>query len=402
MMAAVVRPALFVVAVVLCCVCGCAAATAEGIGDEEQVIVALQNARKKALDAQDAVIDSKKAVDAIKEATDSFKSLADKASNAAAELHKKVKGMNDGETNIAGVDSLAKTAMDAAKASHESVTSIEKNVNKAVGVTTNAGKLLTESERMAGSAAAGEKVVISREAGLVQAAFKRLLDVLSVLKEVQNRAEEATSAATKDGAAFNAMGSGEKAYKCATDTTSCTLSAAVKQLKTIADEAVTFTKAAADHAETASSAAIKASGHAANAVSSAESQLQQITATVKVLKPRKKEPAEPSHDESNSQSLPQVPSSSTSTGDKPSDQQQADTTATHTTQSTSVPSEEKTATESLENAASQAADAPLTPPKSDVQNTLSDARNTDSSVCPPWARTPLLLVVGVLGVLAVC
>ncbi|KEG08417.1 hypothetical protein DQ04_07231020 [Trypanosoma grayi] len=79
-----------------------------------------------------------------------------------------------------------------------------------------------------------------------------------------------------------------------------------------------------------------------------------------------------------------------------------DITAPDTNQSPSVPSEEKTAVESLENAASQAADAPLTPPNSDVHNTLQDIRSMDSSVSPSWVRTPLLLVVGVLGLLAVC
>ncbi|KEG06483.1 hypothetical protein DQ04_13711010, partial [Trypanosoma grayi] len=75
-----------------------------------------------------------------------------------------------------------------------------------------------------------------------------------------------------------------------------------------------------------------------------------------------------------------------------------DITAPDTNQSPSVPSEEKTAAESLENAASQAADAPLTPPKSNANNVLRDILTGDSSVSPSWVRTPLLLVViGVLG-----
>ncbi|KEG05264.1 hypothetical protein DQ04_24421000 [Trypanosoma grayi] len=48
------------------------------------------------------------------------------------------------------------------------------------------------------------------------------------------------------------------------------------------------------------------------------------------------------------------------------------------------------------------AGAPLTGPNSNADTTLRDVWSADSSVSPSWVRTPLLLVVGVLGLLAVC
>ncbi|KEG05130.1 hypothetical protein DQ04_27151000, partial [Trypanosoma grayi] len=98
-------------------------------------------------------------------------------------------------------------------------------------------------------------------------------------------------------------------------------------------------------------------------------------------------PSESPDDESHSQSLPQDPPSSTSTAEKPSTEHKAGTTATDTAQSPSEPSEKATSAESIEN---------------NGPNTLRDVRSADSSVSPAWVRTPLLLVVGVLGLLAVC
>ncbi|KEG05754.1 hypothetical protein DQ04_18731010, partial [Trypanosoma grayi] len=133
MMAAVGRPALFVVAVVLCCVCGCAAAPAEGIGDEEQVIVALQKARDKAVEAKNAVNEAKSEVGAIKQATEQFKAVAQSASEAATALNAAVKDKTDGETNnLDGVAGLADTAVNTTKKSYEAVGLIWQKVTDAV------------------------------------------------------------------------------------------------------------------------------------------------------------------------------------------------------------------------------------------------------------------------------
>ncbi|KEG07364.1 hypothetical protein DQ04_10021000 [Trypanosoma grayi] len=66
------------------------------------------------------------------------------------------------------------------------------------------------------------------------------------------------------------------------------------------------------------------------------------------------------------------------------------------------PLEKKTDAESIRNGGSQAAGAPLAGPNSNADTTVRDAWSADSTVSPSWVRTPLLLVVGVLGLLAVC
>ncbi|KEG07101.1 hypothetical protein DQ04_10911020 [Trypanosoma grayi] len=74
----------------------------------------------------------------------------------------------------------------------------------------------------------------------------------------------------------------------------------------------------------------------------------------------------------------------------------------NTAQSSAGSSEKDKAAESVDTSASQAAHASLIPPTNNANNTLQDILSADSSVCPSWVRTPLLLVAGVLGLLAVC
>ncbi|KEG05564.1 hypothetical protein DQ04_20461000 [Trypanosoma grayi] len=185
MMAAVGRPALFVVAVVLCCVCGCAAATAEAIGDEEQVIVSLQNAKKKAVQARNAV-------GTIKKATDNFNTEAEKASEKATELQGKVKNRKDDQLeDIAEVTRLAKDVLSATNTSHESLVSLCKNVGEAVESTTNAETLFTKARGMAGSAMKEVNEAITNKAKLAEGEFKNLLNVLKGFSAGQKCSEVA-------------------------------------------------------------------------------------------------------------------------------------------------------------------------------------------------------------------
>ncbi|KEG05753.1 hypothetical protein DQ04_18731000 [Trypanosoma grayi] len=254
---------------------------------------------------------------------------------------------------------------------------------------------------MARSAAGDPDVVISTEAARVLQAFEKLPGVVTKLSDAERTADKLYTDVSSAGNAVFAIDSAEIASKCLDKNTASTSLSVIQELKKAANEAVELTQAAVEDAENASRAAEEASKHAGDALNSAESQLEQIDAALKALKKREKEPesssadvqaappppSESPDDESHSQSLPQDPPSSTSTAEKPSTQQKAGTTATDTAQSPSEPSEKATAAESIEN---------------NGPNTLSDARNTDSSVSPSWVRTPLLLVVGVLGLLAVC
>ncbi|KEG07670.1 hypothetical protein DQ04_09141040 [Trypanosoma grayi] len=418
MMAAVGRPALFVVAVALCCMGGCAAAPAEsGSKQRRGVLVELEDARKKAVDAQNAVNDAMNAVVEIKQATDNFKTAADKASKAATELNKKVKEKDNGELkDTANVATLANDALTATKKSHESVGLLCKKTTEAVEATTRAGTLFTEAEGMAGGASDNVGKVATKEAKRAPDVIVKLSEVLTALKQAQKCSEEAKKAATTEGNAFYAMNSADEGLGFLKEITAPKPLSVTKELKDATEKIADLTKAAVKGADGALAAVKEVSGHADKAVKSAESLLKDIDVALQALKTRENEsevspsdadspppsPSEPSQDEAQGQSLQQEPLSSSSTGEKPSDQQEAGTAAADTEKSPSVPSEEKTAAESLENAASQAADAPLIPPNINVHNTLSDARRVDSSVSPPWVRTPLLLVAGVLGLLAVC
>ncbi|KEG05559.1 hypothetical protein DQ04_20511000 [Trypanosoma grayi] len=377
-----------------------------------------QKGKDKVDKAKTALNDVRRNVEAIKQATVSFKAEADKAAKAATDLNGNV-GENTvaQQENAAKVTSLAKEVLSATKTSHKSVTSLCEKVMQAEKATTNAEKLLTEAEGIAGSAADNVEEVITKKAKLAREEFEKLSAVLKELSGAQKCSEEAKKTLTNEVNAFYAMKSAEEALGFSNEITAQTLSTGIKDLKAAAKKATDLATAAVNGASAASNAADKATGNADTAVKSAELWLEEIEAALKALQnPQKKsdvspedsqssshQPSEPSQDEAHSQSLPPDPPSSTSTDEKPSGQQKAGTTMTDTEQSTSVPSEEKTVAESLENAASQAADAPPTPSKSDAQNTLSDAPSRDSSVSPPWVRTPLLLVVvGVLGLLAVC
>ncbi|KEG07943.1 hypothetical protein DQ04_08421030 [Trypanosoma grayi] len=404
MMAAVGRPALFVVAVVLCCVCGCAATPA--VGDrkqrKEEVALDLKQAKGKVDQTRNALKEAKSKVDAINSATEQFKAAAGKASEAAAALDHKVKAVvNIEQNNIAAVSDLAKTAMNTAKASHESVASIGNEVTKAVDATATARKLLAEAQGLARSTAAEPVEGISTEAKLAQDAFVQLSEMLTALTQTQNSAGEAKKAATTSDDALKASNSAKKAYDYVKDKNPSTPSTLTEDLKKAVEEAVKSAKAAVADAAAASSAATEVSKHAEKAVKTAESQLGQIEAALKELKTPEKDPedstedpqtpspppSEPSHDEAQGQSLQQDPLSTTSTGEKPSDEQDAGTTTTDTEKSSSVPSEQKTAAK---------------PMKSNANNPLQGIPSADTSASPSWVRTPLLLVVGVLGLLAVC
>ncbi|KEG06430.1 hypothetical protein DQ04_13961000, partial [Trypanosoma grayi] len=375
MMAAVGRPALFVVAVVLCCVCGCAAATTEGIGGQgkEAVALELENARKKTVDAQKAVNDANNAVVAIKQATDKFKTAADNALNKATELNKKVEENKVAQQeNPAKVASLANDILGATKASYESLGSLCDNVRQAVEATTNAETLFMAAQKTPRSAAKEVDEVIRKAENLAEDEFKKLSADLKKLSEGQKCSEEAKKAVTKEVNAFYAMKSAEEGLDFLKEITAKQTSIEIEKLKTAAKTATDVATAAVKGAAAALVDAIQASGHADKAVMSANSLLKDIDVALQAVTKREKEPEaspsdadSPSQDEAQGQSIPQEPLSSTSTGEKPSDQQEAGTAATDKEQSPSVPSEEKTAAESLENAASQAADAPLTPPKSD-------------------------------------
>ncbi|KEG07668.1 hypothetical protein DQ04_09141020 [Trypanosoma grayi] len=457
MMAAVVRPALFVVAVVLCCVCGCAAATTEGIGDEEQVIVALQKAKGKALEAKEAVNEAKSKVEAIKQATVQFEAEAKTALQAATALNAAVKEKTGNKlADIDGVAGLVNTAKDTTNTSFKCVILIGKKVTEAVEATTRAGQLFTAAQNSAGSAQEEVDEVLSEEAERAQKAFEDLSEVLSALKLAQNSAEETKNAATKDGAAFKAMDSAEKAYKSVNDETAVKPSTVTQELTEAAKEAVGFTTAAVGHAEKASSAVNEASKQASNAVSSAESRLKDIEVALKLLKPREKVPDASPEDAHPAQlprpgearevapghGLPQDSLRSTSTSEKSSDHQLTDvslesTTETHAPGTTEAQGPQDSVSESPKelggitttsgsgtsgteddttrgstvsaqgpNAAdnSRKTDAAdKNAPDTNANNPLQGIASADSSVSPLWVRTPLLLVVvGVLGLLVVC
>ncbi|KEG08776.1 hypothetical protein DQ04_06471050 [Trypanosoma grayi] len=78
----------------------------------------------------------------------------------------------------------------------------------------------------------------------------------------------------------------------------------------------------------------------------------------------------------------------------------ADATVINGEQSPPGPLEKDTAAESMKSGDSQTAETDA--PGSTADVTLRDVWSADSSVSPSWVRTPLLLVVGVLGLLAVC
>ncbi|KEG05372.1 hypothetical protein DQ04_22811000, partial [Trypanosoma grayi] len=313
---------------------------------------------------------------AVKSATERFKAAAETASQAAAALKTKLEETEVlDKDKIAAVTSLAKAAMNTTTTSHDSVTSIGNEVTKAVEATTRADKLLTEAEGMAEGAAADPAKVISKEGALAQKEFQKLSAVREQLAEAQVSAQKAKEAATTEkGNAFSAMNSAKEALDLFEKTTPEQTSPVSEVLKTAAKKVTDFASAAAGDAEKASSAATTASEHAAKALKSTESWLEEIVVSLQALKKREKEPdssstdaqppssspAETSRDESQSQSLQQDPLSSVSPGGKASDQQEAGNTATDKEKPSSVPSEEKTAAESLENVASQAADAPLT------------------------------------------
>ncbi|KEG06705.1 hypothetical protein DQ04_12661000 [Trypanosoma grayi] len=352
----------------------------------------MKQAKGKVAEARNALNEVKNKVDTVKSATEQFKAAAQAASQAAAALYEKVKEAANIEKNkITEVASLANKAVSTTKTSHESVALLCKKVKEAGEATTRAGNLVADAQGMSRSAAADADEVVSKEAELAQKAFEKLLVVLRGLSGAQKCSEETKEDATTEAYAFNAMNSAKEAFGFFKEETPKAPLIVTEGLQNAAKKAADLAKDAAGDAAAASSTAKEASGHAENTVKSAEAWLGQIEDSLKPLKKQEKgpesSPPEPSQDESHSQSLTQDPLASSSTGGKPSDQQKADTTATDTEKSSSVPSEVNRDTNSI---------------KSNVHNTLSDVRRTDSSVSPPWVRTPLLLVVGVLGLLAVC
>ncbi|KEG05394.1 hypothetical protein DQ04_22461000, partial [Trypanosoma grayi] len=336
--AAVGRPALFVVAVVLCCVCGCAAAPDVSDNGEDPVIVNMKQAKEKAIKAKEAVDEAKKAVDAVKSATEQFKTAAETASLAADKLNEKVKkgGNIDKEDTVDGVTSLANKAESTTRTSHKSFVSLCEKVKEAADSTKKAETLLKEAEGMAGSAANDADGVISKGAKHTKIEIVKLSEELSSLTKSQKCSEEAEGDEKKKGNAFQALKNAEKVYTSVQPQTASTSLTVTQQQKNDAEEAAKLAKAAAGDAAAASSSAGRSADYAGKAVSSAESWLGQVEAALQAVNKLQEEPehlpaadqppplspSELSKDESQSQSLQQDPLSSTSNGGKTSDQQQ--------------------------------------------------------------------------------
>ncbi|KEG05428.1 hypothetical protein DQ04_22091000, partial [Trypanosoma grayi] len=364
---AVGRPALFVVAVVLCCVCGCAATTAEGIGDEEQVILALQKAREKAVEAKEAVNAAKSKVDAVKSATKQFETEARTASLAASKLNEKVEGKtgNIQQEIIAELVGLANSAKATTNTSHASVALIVQKVKEAGEATTWAKELFTEAQGMADSATASGVEDISNEAKLAHKAFGKPSEVLTALSHVDSSAEKAKIAASQGTNAYLALNRADLALILLNEMKNNSGSSNTpKEIVTLAKEAENFAKNAVNDAALVPAAAIEAAKHAEDAVARTDLWLKQIDDAMRVLAkedgkpevppvisqlpppPPPPLPPGPSGEETDSQGLPQDPLSSTS----------------------------------------PAGNEQLTPPNSDVHNTLQDIQSMDSSVSPSWVR----------------
>ncbi|KEG08707.1 hypothetical protein DQ04_06611060, partial [Trypanosoma grayi] len=206
MMAAVGRPALFVVAVALWCVCGCAAAP--DVSDRKQrkeaevhflnvekkkaVLTYLNEAKKKALKVQEAVKEARSEVDGIKKEKAQMMAEVNEASTAAIELNKKVKmDTNLQRENIGIVIRLAGDAESKSDVAYESFDALLKGVAKILNKISEAEKLAGESE-LASSDAATEAntnvVALAEEASeKAQAVMKWLSQTQDTYRLARNK-----------------------------------------------------------------------------------------------------------------------------------------------------------------------------------------------------------------------
>ncbi|KEG06482.1 hypothetical protein DQ04_13711000 [Trypanosoma grayi] len=346
---------------------------------------------------------------------------------------------------------LVKGAKDTTNTSYKSAGFLWEKVKEVEKATADASKLFTDAQGMAGSAAVGAKGTPSREVELVLAAFVKPSEVLTSLSQTRSSAENAHKAAAMDLNVFIAVYSAEDALALLEKNPAESPVLVTKELKEATSNAALFAEAAVGHVEAASTAADKASEHAEKAITSAGSWLEQIEAALKRLKER---PKGSKHTPDASQPPPLKPAVQTkdaldnrdllrsvSTAMKTSDNQKANmspasTPTKHnpgspkarrevgdvsdtpkeladntersetgtrgseddTTRASTVSAQGLSAADSSKETDAAGKNAPET----DAHNTLQDIRSMDSSVSPPWVRTPLLLVAGVLGLLAVC
>ncbi|KEG05471.1 hypothetical protein DQ04_21631000, partial [Trypanosoma grayi] len=188
MMAAVGRPALFVVAVVLCCVCGCAATPAEGISGQrrEEVALDLKQAKEKAVEAKNLVTDAKREADAVKSATEQLKAAAATASAAAVELNNTVKACIDANGKIEDVIRLADEAKKKSEDASDLVDAVVVGVAKILNRTAEAEKLGKESQVASRSAA---RKANAKVADLAEQASEKAEEVITLLSLTQASAE---------------------------------------------------------------------------------------------------------------------------------------------------------------------------------------------------------------------
>ncbi|KEG10532.1 hypothetical protein DQ04_03611070 [Trypanosoma grayi] len=465
MMAAVGRPALFVVAVVLCCVCGCAAAPDVSVSAQRKeaevhflnvekkkaVLTYLNEAKKKALKVQEAVKEARNEVDGIKNSKEQLTAEVKKASVAAVELNKKMKGYEKlKRENIADVVlSLGEVVPKFEKASNLS-NALLMGVAKILSKATEAEKWALESELASSNAAIKANTNV---AALAEEASEKAGEVKKLLAQAQagdqsarvngawkeysryaaEKAKEALKyAKQKNGVLWNgwsdqdklndfvdhAQQSAEKAVEGATKD----LNAANKVLELVERAAKSFelwlnkidiALDAVANPKTESNP-LSTSGKpsrlpvpAPEASHGHASHHGEPRSTVPVINPSEKQQTDSVAGSTPVSGRPEPQRPLSDAPDTPKEELHAipATTVSSVSRSGTGATETSSGTAQGPNAADSGEETEATginAPESNAHNTLQDIMSADSSVSPSWVRTPLLVVVGGMGLLAVC
>ncbi|KEG07365.1 hypothetical protein DQ04_10021010 [Trypanosoma grayi] len=413
MMRVSVRHGLGVLIIALCCLCGCvtavpappdAAETPQRLLERVKAVAVL--AKKRA----DEVMESAKAV---KDAAEKSKNVTGVAHAKAVELREALnavdKGVEQQQSSGAGSDVVTKVkdVMDVSQKAHEALSA-------AARMSSFYGTWVTEAVSKAMLSQGiwhGRKVSVGqKEAELVERAWEAKEVMVAFL----------TNTNTKTNGAFTASMFGGQFAKSAKQKVDAALEISqsltqpgVKPILTehlvkAADETEKILKQALGEADTGireANAAFKEAEGAAKSAALMMDFLEKALYAVKAEgtpKPVTTPGAQLASDRTSLESSGPLGDVSHSS-EKESDEISATTVNSalsnigKTGTTTVSPQEHNAADKSKET---DAADANA--PGSTADTTVRDAWSADSSVSPSWVRTPLLLVVGVLGLLAVC